>query len=128
MKLELVENAPPYFEFMRMLRNNPEVQGGFVEFVHITPEQQEQYMRKYGSNYWICLCDGEPAGYIGEIEGDIRIATDPGFQRRGVGLFMIQEFHKRRPGCYAKVKIENEASLKLFQKAGFRMRYYILEP
>jgi hypothetical protein len=113
---------------MRVLRNNPEVQGGFIEVVNITPDQQERYMQKYQSNYFICLCDEKPAGYIGEIDGDIRIATDPAFQRCGVGLFMVKEFSQRHPGCFAKVKIDNEASLKLFLKAGFKKRYYILEP
>lgn len=128
MKLELVKNEAAYHEFMRLLRNDDRVQSGFVEKVSITPEQQESYMRRYGDNYYICLLDGEAAGYIGEIEGDIRLATHPDFQRQGVGKFMLREFAKRHPDCSAKVKIDNEASLKLFRSVGFRETFLHFAP
>ena len=45
----------------------------------------------------------------------------------GVGKFMINEIMKIFPKSYAKVKIENEASLKLFESCGFEKKYYVLE-
>lgn len=124
---KFVKNKEEYWEFIRQLRTHEQVQSGFIEQVEITSEQQQSYMKKYGDCFYICLCDGDPAGYIGEIDNDIRVATHPDFQRMGVGLFMVKELMKLRPDSYAKVKIENEASFKLFQKAGFKPKYYILE-
>ena len=126
--LELVENAPQYHEFMRLLRNNVEVQDGFLEFVTISPEQQKLYMQRYESRYFICLLDQQPCGYIGDIDGDIRVCVDPAHQGRGVASFMLQEFLQRRPECTARVKPDNHASLRLFEKAGFRVKWLQLAP
>ena len=85
-------------------------------------------MEKYNNNYYICLCDGKPCGFIGEIDGDIRVCTDPNHQGKGVGSFMISEITKLRPNIYAKVKIDNISSVKAFEKAGYEKKYFLLEP
>jgi hypothetical protein len=76
--------------------------------------------------YRICLLDNEPAGFVGVIEDDIRVATDPKFKKMGIGKFMIEEIMKEFPTAFAKVKIENIASLKLFSSCGFVPKYTIL--
>ena len=40
---------------------------------------------------------------------------------------MINKLMKRHPSAFAKVKIENEASMNLFEACGFKKKYYILE-
>ena len=84
-------------------------------------------MLKYNSNYWICLDDKTPAGYVGVIDDDIRVATHPDYQGKGVGTFMINEIMKLIPTAIARVKLDNEASVKLFERCGFKKKYYILE-
>ena len=126
--LTLVKNEPKYFEFIRNLRNNNEVKKGFIVQDHITEEQQEKYMQKYGSFYCICLDDGEPAGYIGQIDNDIRLAVLPEKQGKGIGKFMVNSFVKLFPDVFAKVKLDNTASIKLFKSCGFTEKYIILEP
>jgi GNAT superfamily N-acetyltransferase len=126
-KLKLVPNSPVYYEFIRTLRNDERVQPGFIQQVQITPEEQHAYMEKYGQYYHVCLCDSQPAGYVGVIDHDIRVATHPDYQKKGVGKFMVQEIMKFFPDAYAKIKVDNHASLKLFTSAGFKTKYYILE-
>ena len=117
---KLVQNEPKYWEFIRIVRNNPEMQKGFVEIVNITTEQQIEYMKKHNDEYYICLnANDEPIGYIGEVSDDIRVAVIPEFQRMGVGKFMINELIKLRPNCHAKMKFDNIASKKLFERCGF---------
>lgn len=128
MKYQFVPNSPQYYEFMRLLRNDSRVQGGFIEQVDIQPHEQVAYMAKHGDRYHICLVDGAPAGYIGAIEGDIRIATHPDYQGKGVGRFLVTELLKLDRKVQAKVKVDNKASLRLFESAGFRPVYVILEP
>ena len=70
---------------------------------------------------------GEPIGYIGIIDLDIRIATHPNYQGKGVASFMLNEVMKISPKAVAKVKIDNHASLRLFEKCGFVKKYYLLE-
>ena len=115
----LVENNTKYWEFIRELRNDPEIQKGFVDIVNITKEQQNQYMKNFGDCYYVCLHEDKLIGYIGEIEDDIRIAVISEYQRKGVGNFMVNEFMKLRPNSYAKMKHENVASKKLFESCGF---------
>ena len=40
---------------------------------------------------------------------------------------MINELMKKHPEAIAKVKLDNEASIGLFEKAGFKKKYYLLE-
>tara|TARA_Y100001972_G_C7525058_1_gene264751 strand:+ start:56 stop:460 length:405 start_codon:yes stop_codon:yes gene_type:complete len=126
-KYELVRNGPEYWEFIRELRTMQGVSQGFISQQDITPIEQATYMLKYNSNYWICLDSDTPAGFVGVIDDDIRVATHPDYQGKGVGTFMINEIMKIIPTAFAKVKLDNEASIKLFERCGFKKKYYILE-
>ena len=124
--MELVECSPQYWEFVRVLRNDERVLDGFIKSVHITEEMQQSYMKNYSQFYRIALVDGEPAGYVGVIEDDIRVCTHPDFQGKGVGKFMINKCMEIWPTAFAKVKLDNEASLRLFEACGFTKKFYIL--
>ena len=125
--MELIKNSPKHWEFIRNLRNMNGVQQGFIEQNPIDEIQHATYMLKYNNNFWICVDNDEPMGYIGTIDNDIRVATHPNFQGQGVGSFMVNEIMKLHPDALAKVKLDNEASLRLFEKCGFKKKYYLLE-
>ena len=123
----LVKNNSNYWEFVRCLRNMDGVREGFIQQKTIAKQAHEAYMKKNNNFFWICLDKSLPIGYIGIIEDDIRVATHPDYQGKGVASFMVTEVMKENPSAVAKVKIENEASLRLFEKCGFKKKYYILE-
>lgn len=124
--MKLVENNESYYEFIRNLRNDQ--REGFIQQETISKISHRLHMIDYSHCYYLCLGDSEePLGYCGVIDGDIRVAVSSNHQGRGVGTFMINELMKRHPNAFAKVKIENEASLRLFGKCGFKKKYYILE-
>lgn len=125
--MDFVQNQEQYWEFIRQLRNDARVKSGFIQQDHIAKENHLKYMEKYGKNFYVCLIDGNPAGYVGVIDRDIRVATHPDYQGKGVGKFMINALMNLYPDSLAKVKIENTASLRLFEACGFRKKYYILE-
>ena len=87
--MELVLNKPEYWEFIRTLRNHPDVKGGFIQQEDIERESHEKYMLKYG--------------------------------------FFLNQLMEIHSDAFAKVKLENEASMKLFEACGFKKKYYILE-
>ena len=124
---KIVPNEKKYHEFIRIIRNDKRVKRGFIEHKNITKKQQIKYMKKFEKNYFICLCGKTPAGYIGVIGNDIRVATHPDFQGKGIGLFMVNYIKKRFKRVQAKIKIDNNASINLFKKAGFKLKYYIFE-
>jgi GNAT superfamily N-acetyltransferase len=125
--MHLVKNHPKYWEFIRELRNDERVKQGFIQEAYITPEQHEKFMKHYHDCFYLCILDDKPVGYVGVINEDIRIATHPDYQKKGVGKFLLSEIKNIFPNAYAKIKINNEASLKLFQSAGFKLKYYLLE-
>jgi len=127
MNYKLVQNDKKYWEFIRNLRNNKLTKNGFIQQDNIELETHIEFMKKQADNYYVCLLDDNPVGYVRSIDGDISVATLPEFQRMGIGKFMINEIIKLFPKSYAKIKIENEASLKLFESCGFEKRYYLLE-
>jgi ribosomal protein S18 acetylase RimI-like enzyme len=124
--MELVECSKEYWEFVRVLRNDERVLSGFIKSIHITEEMQNSYMSNHSQFYRIALVDGKPAGYVGVIEDDIRVCTHPDFQGKRVGKFMINECMKIWPTAFAKVKMDNDASIKLFEACGFTKKFFIL--
>lgn len=127
-KYKLVNCSVDYWEFVRTLRNDPKNAHGFIKPGNITTEQQTAYMMDHHQDYKICLHNGIAVGFVGDINGDIRVCVDHDHKGQGAATFMIKHYIKRRKGLYAKVKVDNEASLNLFLKCGFTPKYYILEP
>jgi RimJ/RimL family protein N-acetyltransferase len=119
MELKLVKNEKKYYEFIRNLRNDEENQKGFLENVHITSEQQNNYMLKHNDDYYICLKKETPVGYVGVVGNDIRVCTDKTHKKTGAGTFMLNEIIKLYPNATAKILKNNIASLKLFEKCNF---------
>ena len=100
---------------------------GFIKTKFITAEEQEIYMSTNSKFYRVCLFEGKPVGYVGVIENDIRICTSPDFQGMGIAKFMLNEILKSYPNAFAKIKIDNLKSLKLFKSLGFKVKYQIME-
>lgn len=117
MGLELVPNNEGYYEFIRNLRNDDRVRDGFIQQEHISLEEQVAYMKVHESDYFVCLNEGTPVGYIGVIDGDIRLCTSPDNQGQGIGTFMLTEIVKRFPYATGRIKRENVASIQAFLKA-----------
>lgn len=126
MKLKLVSCSQEYWEYVRKLRLDSRVIDGFVQTTHITGQDQISYMSKHSDSYRIALIDGHPCGYVGVIENDIRVCTDPDYQGMGIGKFMINELKKIWPDAIAKVKVSNEASFKLFKSCGFEVEFFLM--
>ncbi len=117
--MQLVKNSPVYWDFIRDVRFDPANVSGFVENKPVTPEQQEKYMQKHEHNYWVCLIKDEPVGFVGIVDGDIRIAVCPKHQEKGIGSFMLREILKMDKPHTAKILLKNTRSLILFLKSGY---------
>lgn len=125
--MKIVDCSREYWNFVRLLRMNPKVSDGFIRNEEISIEDQERYMQAYSKNYRICLINDKPVGYFGVIDNDIRVCVHPDFWKMGAGKFMIEKCREIWPESFAKVKIDNQASLSLFKSCGFKEKYIILE-
>jgi|TARA_Y100000310_G_scaffold329460_1_gene399357 ribosomal protein S18 acetylase RimI-like enzyme len=125
MGLEIVKCERKYWDFILELRNS--LREGFIEQETITTKSHYEYMRTHCENYYIALEGEVPVGWVGEIDGDIRVATHSDHQKKGIAKFMINELMERHPDAFAKVKLNNEASIRLFESCGFKKKFYILE-
>jgi len=114
-----------YFEFVRMLRNDNVVKVGFINQQDINREDHLEYMKMHATHYFVCLGDSEPIGYIGVIDNDIRIAVLPEINGQGAGEFMLRFIMEIYPLASAKVKVENIASMRLFEKCGFTPKFLV---
>ena len=123
--MELVECQQKYWSFIRSLRNK--LKEGFIEQSDIKEEEHHRFMEKHHQNYFICLDNAEPIGFIGSVGGDIRVAVSKSHQKKGVGKFMLEGFLENYSDGYATIKIDNQGSLKLFESCGFKKKLYILE-
>lgn len=126
-ELELTFCNIEYWDFVRKLRNDPRVNEGFIQSHFISNEEQIEYMTHNSENYRIALVNGMPAGYIGVLNNDIRVCTHPDYQGMGVGKFLVNRCMEIWPDSKAIIKIDNEASIKLFESCGFSKKYILLE-
>jgi RimJ/RimL family protein N-acetyltransferase len=125
--MKLVTNTPQYWEFLRNLRNDERVREGFIKQEYITPERHKEHMMIRGDVFYICLIDEQPVGFVRVLNDDIGVCTHPDYQKRGVGKFMINEIMKKYPSACAKIKIENKASIGLFESCGFTRKFFLME-
>ena len=123
--MELVLCNPEYWEIVYSLRIN--FKESFLTQKYFSLSEHEEFMSKNSQNYYICLLDKKPIGFIGTVSGDVRIAVCELYQKKGVGKFMLEKFLEKHPKGYARIKIDNEKSIKLFESCGFKKKHYILE-
>ena len=122
---ELVEISSEFFEFVRRLRTDPRNADSFINNGEITFQNQIDYMEQHLKDYFICLSQQTPVGFIGVVQGDIRLAVDHDFRNKGVATFMVNEISKLFPEALAKIKTSNVASIALFESVGFERQFYI---
>lgn len=127
LKLRMVPCSERHWEFIRLLRMNREVEGGFIERADISVEDQICYMTKYAEDYRVCIDDQTPCGYIGVVENDLRICVLPDYWGQGVGSFMLNQMKELWPNPQVKIKASNVASINLFRKNGYVEKYVIME-
>ena len=108
-----------YWDFIRKLRNNPDVKKGFVNQEHITVPAQQSYMSWHWDNYYVAVDGGETVGYCGVVDDDIRFCVHPDSQGKGYGSKMLDFLAETYPLAIGKVKHGNVPSSKAFGYAGY---------
>ena len=125
MNLSMVPLGFEHYEFVRGVRNDIRVKAGFIIQDEISIEEHLEYMSANNKSYFVCLRGSIPVGYVGVVDNDIRVATAPDEVKAGVGEFMVNFIAEKFPDALAKVKLENIASQKLFEKCGYKPTFVV---
>ena len=127
MAFTLVKNSKGYWRFIKDLREMKGVSQGFISQSEITDADHTAFMEKHSEHYHICLLKKKPIGFIGLVNGDLRLAVLPEHQGKGAGHFMLQKYLELYDNISTKIKPENTKSLELFKRNGFSIKYLALE-
>ncbi len=123
----IVPNTEEYWEFVRNLRNDPVLKKGFVDQEYINKDDHYEYIKLNHKEYFICIKGDVPVGFVGCVENDIRVAVSSSHLGQGFGKKMIKHIMIFYPSAQAKVKVNNQASVKLFESCGFEKKFYLME-
>lgn len=133
MNVELKNVEEKDFKFLFELRNNPEVRKYMFNKNELKWERHVEYWKKRISEKipsYTIVADGK---YTGIIKLDwsefdecyyVSIIIMPEYQRKGIAKMALEllENKFRTKKIRAKIIPENEASKKLFESAGFKLR------
>ena len=120
-KIEIVDNEEKWWKEIAYLRSLNKVQKGFITrlWTWISPGQQHKHMTTHSKEYIVAKSGDQFLGYARCIDGDIGICVYPVVQGRGIASMLLEELLRRFPNAHARVKVDNLASKKLFEKFGF---------
>jgi len=124
MKLKLVNCDRMFWIDILEIRNKEKK--CFINQKEVQIKDHFNYMLHNSKFYEVCVADNIFAGFVGLVNGDIRIGVSNKFKRKGIGKFMLQNFKKFEQIKQVKIKVDNEASIKLFESLGFKKNLYIM--
>ena len=134
--MKLLPLKKEYLEFVREVRNNPQVNKHLFTDAYISKENQEKWYRRLqrdkNSLVFVAITD-EPVGYcqvknIDYVDHscELGFCIAPEYQDKGYGTSLTSELVNyatkklNMHRLYLEVFADNEAAIKLYEKSGFR--------
>jgi len=127
MKIIPVGKNKKYWNDILDIRNNNSF--GFGDTSQIPQDKHYEFIEKHYKDYFVLVLDDtdKVAGFAGCVNGDIRVAVHENFKRRGIAKALVTFIRGKYPKSFAKIKSDNQASLKLFQSCGLKKTWCIYE-
>lgn len=128
LQFKKVGNNSSSREYVRILRNY--YKDYFINNQEIDLETHENFMNLHSEHYYLLTKEVPPydinnldktnellIGFIGVVDGDVRLAVHPLFLKQGYGKKMLEFITKEYPNCHSKVKKDNASNLFLFERS-----------
>jgi hypothetical protein len=115
--------SPEVWEDIRQIRNAHRFR--FQQTDVIDAATHRSFMQKHWSTYRVAVAvdhngDSERViGFIGQVQGDVRIGSHPEYLRIGVGKYMLRCLLRDNPDVTLKARRENHACLALTRSFGY---------
>jgi len=107
-----------HYEAIRLIRN--ENREAFWCTKEVEYETHQIFMNLHSSTYRVALDKSGVVGFVGHVEGDLRIACTLSHQGSGLACFMFSAFLKDYPFITVRVRRSNVRSLAFFKKLGYQ--------
>jgi RimJ/RimL family protein N-acetyltransferase len=88
---------------------------------------EADHKKFFRENYHCFYMINDDQGYVRIRNNDVGIALFKKYQGKGLGTAVIRQIRKMFPGLRVEIRVDNVASLKCFQNAGYRIVGYLLE-
>lgn len=125
MELTIQKCAEIFWERIRTIRNAS--RDRFLDSSYIDKETHKLFMEQHCKNYFVATVNcNDVIGFAGVVNNDIRIGIHPDFKGFGVGKKLLKKIQKEFPNSVAKIYVDNDRSIRLFESCGFKKKLYIM--
>jgi len=107
------------------IRNQPTTRAFMFDEKVISKKEHYKFWASAKRNGWVILYKEEVVGLIRIENGSVGVCLDKQYRKKGIVFQALSQL--KLDGCVAEVKPGNIASIKLFEKLGFKeiKRVYI---
>lgn len=124
--IQLVKATSEYVLPLLELKNEHKIRKfSLVSHGEIPLDTHKKWFEKNKHKIRIILKDGKFAGDVRvDDDGEVSIRLKKEFRGQGIGTEVLKLVDGK---LYAKIVPENEASIRLFEKSGFKKKYVVYE-
>ena len=120
---------PEEIKFLYNLMNNKKVRTYFANPNTFSYKEHLRFIKNFKGIFKIMKYKGKKVGAIRLrfFDNEITTAILPEFHGKGIGSKELKEFCKKRNNLKAEINPKNKASIKIYEKAGFKIKHLVME-
>lgn len=110
-------------DFLYSLMNNKEVRKFLLNPGQFSYKEHIKYWKNFKGKAFIIYYKNKKVGLLREENNEISLHILPEYWNKGIGSKALTEYCHDKHNLRAKIKPGNIGSIKIFEKAGFKLEY-----